>query len=104
MKLSSIGEGNIWVVYDLECTAWPGSSENGWSKINEYREIIQIGAVKFDISANLAEIDSCVIHVKPKINPILSDYIINLTGISQKTIEDSGLLFPEAAKKFKNFF
>ena len=103
MKLSSIGDGDVWVVYDLECTAWPGSAESGWSKPNEFREIIQIGAVKVDVNANLAEISSCVINVKPKLNPILSDYITDLTGITQKVIEDSGLSFPEAAGKFMEF-
>mgnify|MGYP003746969009 FL=1 len=33
------------VIFDLELTSWPGINERNWSRPNEHREIIQIGAV-----------------------------------------------------------
>ena len=68
------------VIFDLELTSWPGSNERNWSLPDEHREIIQIGAVKIETEGDMQEINTFQILVRSLINPILSDYIIDLTG------------------------
>ena len=91
------------VVFDLEFTSWPGSNERNWSLPNEDREIIQIGAVKIETTGDMREVDSFQILVRPLKNPILSDYIVNLTEITQEKVEKEGVLFPLALSRFINF-
>ena len=91
------------VVFDLEFTSWPGSNERNWSLPNEDREIIQIGAVKIETTGDMREVDSFQILVRPLKNPILSDYIVNLTKITQEKVEKEGILFPLALSRFINF-
>ena len=91
------------VVFDLEFTSWPGSNERNWSLPNEDREIIQIGAVKIETTGDMREVDSFKILVRPLKNPILSDYIVNLTEITQEKVEKEGILFPLALSRFINF-
>ena len=91
------------VVFDLEFTSWPGSHERNWGLPNEEREIIQIGAVKIETTGDMREVDSFQILVRPLKNPILSDYIVNLTEITQEKVEKEGILFPLALSRFINF-
>lgn len=95
--------GGELVFYDLEMTAWPGSQERDWSETWEHREIIQIGAVRVRDDAALTEIDRMLCHVTPAINPTLSDYIVELTGIEQSVIEAEGFDFDEALTVFMEF-
>ena len=60
--------------------------EHNWSRPNEYREIVQIGAILVEVK-QFTEIDHINLFVKPNKNPILSEYFTNLTGISQKDID-----------------
>jgi len=73
------------VVYDLEYTAWEGSRERGWSGKDEYREIVQIGAVRLD--RNFTECAGLDLVVRPRRNPVLSGYFLTLTGITQERVE-----------------
>ena len=91
------------MVFDLEFTSWPGSNERNWSLPNEDREIIQIGAVKIETTGDMREVDSFQTLVRPLKNPILSDYIVNLTEITQEKVEKEGILFPLALSRFINF-
>lgn len=91
------------VVFDLEWTAWEGSRERGWSGPNEEREIIEIGAVKLDGADGLREIMEFDILVRPRRNPIVSDYFTNLTGITQTLIDNEALPFREAIVLFEGF-
>ncbi len=88
------------VVCDFEWTAWPGCLQHGWIP-PEYREIVQMGAaiVRADTS-DFSELDTFVILVKPNRNPVLSDYFINLTGITQEEVDRNGVSFPEALQRF----
>lgn len=95
--------GGELVFYDLEMTAWPGSQERDWSEDWEHREIIQIGAVRVRDDAALTEVDRMLCHVTPTINPVLSDYIVELTGIEQAAIETEGFEFEEALTVFLEF-
>ncbi len=88
------------VLLDTEYTAWPGSFERGWSGPNEYKEIIQVGMIL--IKEGLEEEASLKLFVKPVKNPILSDYIKNLTHISQEEV-DSGMILENCVLKIKEF-
>ena len=95
-----------YVILDLEWTSWRGNyfgknlffqKRKTWQK----KEIIQIGAIKFD--KNYKIIDRLNLYVKPKFNPILSDYIKNLTRITQEKLEKKGITFIKSYKIFKKF-
>jgi inhibitor of KinA sporulation pathway (predicted exonuclease) len=92
------------IVYDLEFTAWPGSNTRKWSESWELREVIQLAAVKVTIGQQGATIVSTFNElVKPSINSTLSDYIIELTGINQTTIDEMGVDFRSALLQFYHF-
>ena len=73
------------VIFDLEFTAWEGSMESRWMRPGELTEIVQIGAVKLD-AASLKEVDAFEMLVKPRVNPVLSDYLVSLTGIGNRQL------------------
>ncbi len=89
------------VVFDCEWTAWEGSLQRKWSGSGERRELVQIGAaiVRTD-TGDFSELDTFVILVKPNINPALSEYFINLTGITQEEVDHNGIPFSEALQMF----
>lgn len=89
------------VLFDTEFTAWEGSWQRGWTGPDEHRELIQIGAVVVDADNDFAEVASFDVLVRPTINPILSDYITELTGITQAMIDEHGLSVPEALRQFQ---
>lgn len=92
------------VVFDLEFTAWEGSLERGWSDPDEEPEIIQIGAVivrKYLDQWKLCEEFSR--YVKPTRRPQLSQYIIDLTGITQEIIDRRADSFVTAILSFASF-
>ncbi len=43
------------------------------------------------------------LYVKPRFAPKLTDYFINLTGITDELLAQEGLLFPAAYARFKQF-
>jgi inhibitor of KinA sporulation pathway (predicted exonuclease) len=90
------------ILLDTEYTAWEGSQERNWSGPNEHKEIVQIGAILVNNVA-LTEIDMRKIYVKPTINPILSDYFMQLTGVTQDDIEKSGVSYETALTQFKEW-
>jgi len=79
-----------YIVFDTEFTSWEGSQENNWSKKGEHRELVQIGAYKIH---NGEIIETLNLFIKPRINPLLSKYFIDLTGITNKKINKDGLNF-----------
>lgn len=91
------------VVFDLEWTAWEGSRERNWSGPKEEREIVEIGAVKLDGTNGLTETISFEMLVRPTINPIVSGYFTDLTGITQTFIDNEALPFREAITLFEGF-
>ena len=90
------------VVYDLEFTAWEGSMANRWSRPGEYTELVQIGAVRVDARTFAVEAEMDVL-VRPRLNPILSDYLVNLTGITNEDVGMRGVDFTEAYCAFLDF-
>ncbi len=71
-------------ILDFEATCW----KNGINKEN--MEIIEFPSILYKITNNKIEhIDKFHKYVKPLINPILSDFCINLTKIKQDIIDKS---------------
>lgn len=89
------------IVYDLEYTAWEGSRKHGWSRDGEHREIVQIGAVR--VSDDFHETDFADILVRPRLNPVLSDYFVRLTGLTQARIDAEGTDIGEALARLAAF-
>jgi hypothetical protein len=48
-------------------------------------------------------VDRLKLTVKPRLNPTLSEYFINLTGITQREVDEGGVTLPEALRRFKVF-
>ncbi len=91
------------VIFDTEYTSWEGASERGWSGPGEHREIVQIGAVKIDVERQCQEVSAFDALIRPAINPLLSTYFINLTGIEQSAVDSHGVPYPEGLKAFVDF-
>ncbi len=90
------------IFYDTEFTTWEGAMDRDWSGPNEYRELVQIGALRFNLET-LEEGEEFLILVKPVKNPALSDFFTQLTGISNADVANDGLSFPDAYRQFKAF-
>lgn len=90
------------VFYDTEFTTWEGAMQANWSLPGQYRELVQIGAIRFDIDS-LREIDEFQILIKPVKNPLVSDFFTSLTGISNDQIAQEGVPFPDAYHAFSAF-
>lgn len=90
------------VFYDTEATTWPGALQRNWSGKGEYREMVQIGAIRFNLE-NMEELDEFNVLIKPVKNPIVSDFFTELTGITQKQIDEKAIPFPEAYQLFTTF-
>lgn len=90
------------VVFDLEWTAWEGSLERNWSGPGEWREVIQIGAARFDAEKfeQLAVFDRLV---RPVRNPNLSEYITRLSGLTNEQMRATGLSLQAALAEFALF-
>ena len=90
------------IVFDTEYTAWEGSMARGWSEPWEHREIVQIGAVKLD-AATMQEEAALDLIVRPVLNPILSDYFIELTGVTNDRLSREGTTLAEAVDRLTEF-
>jgi inhibitor of KinA sporulation pathway (predicted exonuclease) len=91
------------VILDFEYTAWEGSRARRWRGPGEHREVIQFGAVALDAASGLAEVGNFERLVKPRINPVLSSYITDLTGITNDDLARSGVDFATALGAFSDF-
>ncbi|MBM3556205.1 MAG: exonuclease domain-containing protein [Alphaproteobacteria bacterium] len=91
------------VAFDTEYTAWEGSWQRQWTGPGEYREVVQIGAVALDADDGFRELGAFSVLVRPRINPVLSDYFIGLTGIDNGRLASAGLDFGTALGMFLAF-
>jgi DNA polymerase III epsilon subunit-like protein len=89
------------VLFDLEWTSWEGFMQSNWQMPGKYREVIQIGAIK--VGEHLEEKGSFDVLVKPAKNPQLSDYVQELTGITQEILDAKGKTLAEAVPEFLHF-
>ena len=95
-----------YTVIDLEWTSWKQNyygkhlekeKRKKWQK----KEIIQIGAIKFDENYKIKKKLNLI--TKPKINKKLSKYIVDLTSITNTVINKRGIEFLDGFKKLKKF-
>ncbi|MBI2039421.1 MAG: exonuclease domain-containing protein [Candidatus Niyogibacteria bacterium] len=97
MKITDLPK--TFVLFDTEFTAWEGSQERDWKGTGEYRELVQIGAIRVQADT-LQEMDFFNRYIKPRRNPVLSDYFVDLTGITQEMIENEGVDAADAIRQF----
>ena len=91
-------------VMDLEWTSWAGARARRWQGPGEEMEIVQIGAVRLADAAALPELAALDVLVRPSLNPTLSDYFTELTGITQARVERDGIGFAGALARLVDFF
>ena len=91
------------IIADLEFTSWKGAQESGWSGPGQFREIVQIGAVRVDAGEGFAERANFSTLVRPTINPELSDYFTALTGITNDAVARDGVSLEIALAGFADF-
>ncbi|HLU93880.1 MAG TPA: 3'-5' exonuclease [Membranihabitans sp.] len=82
------------ILFDIEATCWDGYHRNG------IQEIIELGAVCVDHFGE--EVDRYVSFVRPVINPRLSRFCTDLTGITQREV-DTALTFGEIYDEFEDW-
>jgi inhibitor of KinA sporulation pathway (predicted exonuclease) len=87
------------VIFDTEYTTWEGALARKWSGDGEHRELVQLAAVKVNLTSKTVY-DTFTQYAIPTINPRLSEYFTQLTGITQHDIETDGLLFQEVYMNF----
>jgi inhibitor of KinA sporulation pathway (predicted exonuclease) len=90
------------IVFDLEFTAWEGSLTRHWLTPGEFKEVVQIGAVRLN-GESLAVEESFDCPVRPRVNSRVSDYFEKLTGISNTRLEAEGVDFEIAYRRFVAF-
>ena len=66
-------------------------------------EVVQIGAVRLDAARDFAETACFDVLVVPRINRLLSDYFIELTGITQQAVDSDGMAFADALAAYGAF-
>jgi inhibitor of KinA sporulation pathway (predicted exonuclease) len=89
-------------IFDLEYTAWECSMARSWLTPGEFREVVQIGAVKLDADSFAVQAEFDVL-IKPRFNPQLSPYFENLTGITGDQLARRGVDFQTAYDRFLAF-
>lgn len=82
-----------YIIFDLEATCEKNNR-------NFPNEIIEIGAIK--INEQREVVDTFDTFVKPKVNPILTEFCKELTSITQEDV-DSAKLFPIVIKDFREW-
>jgi inhibitor of KinA sporulation pathway (predicted exonuclease) len=90
------------VIFDLEFTAWEGSLQYDWRRPGEFREVVQIGAVKL-APGNLKPIDEFDVLIIPRLNPVLSPFFTDLTGITNQQLQAQGVDFITGYRAFLDF-
>src|ERR1700761_3759085 len=100
--MSSFETGLHLIVFDLEFTAWECSMASHWLRPGEFKEVVQIGAVRLDGGTFriLEEFDQLV---RPRINGVPSPYFENLTGITTAELAKSGVDFADGYRRFLDF-
>ena len=73
-----------------------------WTRPLEHTEVVQIGAVQLD-AHSLKLTDEFEMLVRPRVNPVLSDYLIQLTGITNEMLASGGVDFITAYRAFLDF-
>lgn len=73
-----------------------------WLAPGEFKELVQIGAVRVD-ARTLEVLADFEVLVKPRLNPVLSVYLEKLTGITNPMVAERGVDFLDAYTRFVAF-
>lgn len=93
---------NHLTVFDLEFTAWEGSLARQWLGPGEFKEVVQIGAVRLNAESMVVEASfDCL--VMPRVNGKVSNYFENLTGITNARLAAGSVDFEIAYRRFVEF-
>ncbi|KIF74944.1 exonuclease [Streptomyces sp. 150FB] len=92
---------STFVLFDLEFTSWAGALEQGWSAPGQLREIVQIGALR--IGDDYSVVEEYEVLVRPVVNPELSPYFTDLTGVTQEMVDREGIAPAQALGDFLGF-
>jgi len=87
------------IIFDTEYTSWLTAQATNWGDPGQEKEIIQIASRTWKKGTDWREgaaFDACV---RPLINPCLSAFIKELTGISQEDVDEADV----ASVVFRNF-
>ena len=87
MVLKNSYDGIV-ILIDAEFTCWEGSLASGWSDPSQPAEMIEIGMIAYD-AVSQTELASFSSLVKPRVNPVLSSYCLNILPISQDDVDDA---------------
>ena len=90
------------VIFDLEFTAWSDSMAGHWLKPGQFKEVVQIGAVRLELES-LAITGNFNCLVRPRINSALSNYFERLTGITNTCLAREGIDYETAYRRFIAF-
>ena len=88
-------------ILDMEWTTWEGAKARDWSGPSEFREIVEIGLISITNDKIMVENGTFQAYIKPVLNPILSKYFIDLTGITQELVDEKGLTLHEAIENMR---
>jgi inhibitor of KinA sporulation pathway (predicted exonuclease) len=92
-----------YIILDLEATCWAIGGYGASDERKPISEVIEIGAVKARLIDNKFEVmDTFQSFIKPKLNPILSDFCKELTTIKQEDV-DAASIFPVVIDEFKRW-
>jgi inhibitor of KinA sporulation pathway (predicted exonuclease) len=87
------------VIFDTEYTTWEGAMERDWSLPHEHRELVQLAAAIVSLPSKTIT-NTFNVVVKPRINPVPSQYFTDLTGITAALVEAEGIDFILAYQQF----
>lgn len=93
------------VLMDTEQTCWEGSWERrqaGAPLDTDLREVIQIGAVTVD-AGDFRVLSQFEHVVRPRVNPVLTEFCVALTGVTQGRIDAEGTSYEEGLKAFLDY-
>jgi inhibitor of KinA sporulation pathway (predicted exonuclease) len=83
------------VLMDLELTCWPDSLRTFWADPRRPPEVLELGLVAYDPRTDTI-VSTFSSLVRPRLNPVLSAYCLNLLRVPQHDIDTAPSL-PEAA-------
>lgn len=89
------------ILFDTEYASWDGFLTD-CAENKKKAEIVQIAALKVN-AADLTVAEEFNLYIKPFFRPKLTQYFINLTGITDELLAEKGVGFPQAYEEFKKF-
>ncbi len=90
-------------LFDTEYTTWKGAQECGWSGPGQFKEVFMLAAAIVTPGEPWESFPTFQVLMKPVINPVLSDYAVELVGVRQDRLEREGVSTREGLEMFRQF-